>query len=46
MQRKELSKEDGTSMDVEVNLLQQGFNKIELEKAKEKTLHSQNQEER
>ena len=34
MQRKELSKEDESSMDVEVNLLQQRFNKIELEKAK------------
>ena len=46
MQRKELSKEDEASMDVELNLLQQRFNKIELEKAKEKTLHSQKQEER
>ena len=33
MQRKEFSKEDEASMDVEVNLLQQRFNKIELEKA-------------
>ena len=33
-------------MDVEVNLLQQRFNKIELEKAKEKMLHSQKQEKR
>ena len=33
-------------MDVEVNLLQQRFNKIELEKAKEKKLYSQKQEER
>ena len=33
-------------MNVEVNLLQQRFNKIELEKAKEKKLHSQKQEER
>ena len=28
-------------MDVEVNLLQQRFNKIELEKATEKKLHAQ-----
>ena len=40
VQRKELS------MDVVLNLLQQRFNKIELEKAKEKKLHSQKQEER
>ena len=33
-------------MDVEVNLLQQRFNKIELEKAKEKKFHSQKLEER
>ena len=33
-------------MDVEFNLLQQRFNKIELEKVKEKKLHSQKQEER
>ena len=33
-------------MDVEVNLLQLRFNKIELEKAKEKKLHAQKQEER
>ena len=33
-------------MDVEFNLLQQRFNKIELEKTKEKKLHSQKQEER
>ena len=33
-------------MDVEVNLLQQKFNKIELEKAKDKKLHVQKQEER
>ena len=46
MQRKELSKEDEAYMDVEVNLLQQRFNKIELAKAKEKKLHSQKQEER
>ena len=31
-------------MDVEVNILQQGLNKIEFEK--EKKLHSQNQKER
>ena len=46
VQRKKLSKEDEASMDVEVNLLQQRFNKIELEKAKEKKLYSQKQEER
>ena len=46
VQRKELSKEDKTFIDVEVNLLQQKFNKIELEKAKEKKLHSQKQEQR
>ena len=33
-------------MDVEVNLLQQRFNKIELEKATEKKFHAQKQEER
>ena len=33
-------------MGVEVILLQHRFNKIELEKAKEKKLHSQKQEER
>ena len=33
-------------MDVEVNLLQQRFNKIELEKAKEMKLYSQKQKER
>ena len=41
MQRKELSKENEASMDVEVNLLQQRFNEIKLEKAKEKKLHVQ-----
>ena len=46
MQSKELSKEDEASMDVEFNLLQQRFNKIELVKAKEKKLHSQKQEKR
>ena len=46
VQRKELSKEDEASMDAEVNLVQQRFNKIELEKAKEKKLNSQKQEER
>ena len=46
VQRKKLSKEVEASMDVEVNLLQQRFNKIELEKAKEKKLYSQKQEER
>ena len=45
VQRKELTKEDEASMDVEVNLLQQRFNKIELEKAKEKKNHSQKQKE-
>ena len=44
MQRKELSKEDEASMNVEVNFLQQRLNKIEL-KTKEKKLHSQKQEE-
>ena len=38
--KKKLSKEDEASIDVEVNLLQQRFNKIELEKAKEKKLYS------
>ena len=46
MQRKKLSLEDEASMDVEVNLLQQRFIKIELQKAKEKKLHSQKHEER
>ena len=46
MQRKELSKEDEAYMDVEVNILQQRFNKIELKKTKEKKLHSQKQEKR
>ena len=46
VQRQMLSKEDEASMDVEVNLLQQRFNKIDLEKAKEKKLYSQKQEER
>ena len=46
MQSKELSKEDEASMDVEFNLLQQRFNKIELVKAKEKKLYSQKQEKR
>ena len=32
LQRKKLSKEDETFIDVEINLLQQRFNKIELEK--------------
>ena len=40
LQRKELSEKDEASMDAEVKLLQQRFNKIELEKAKEKKLHS------
>ena len=44
VQRKELSKEDEASMDVEANLLQQKFNKIELENLKK--LHSHKQEER
>ena len=38
VQRKELSKEDEASKDVEVNLLKQRFNKIELEKAKESSI--------
>ena len=42
--RKELSKEDEASIDVEVNLLQQKFNKIELETLKK--LQSHKQEER
>ena len=46
VQRKKLSKEDETIMDVEVNLLQQRFNKIELEKVKEKKLYFKKQEER
>ena len=46
MQRKELSKEDEASMDVKVNILLKRFNKIELEKAKEKKFHSQKQKER
>ena len=44
VQRKELSKEDEASMDVEVNLLQQKFNKIDIEKLKK--LQSHKQEER
>ena len=40
MQRKELSKEDEACMDAGANLLQQRLNKIELEKTKEKKLHS------
>ena len=35
VQRKELSKEDEASMDVEVKLLQQRYNKIKLEKTNE-----------
>ena len=46
MQGNELSKEDEASLNVEVNLLQQRFNKIKLEKAKEKKLQSQKKEER
>ena len=42
MQRKELSKKDEPSMDVEVNLLQQKFNKIELEKVKKRGFRIRN----
>ena len=40
VQRKELSKKDEDSMDVGVGLLQQRFNKIELQKATEKKINS------
>ena len=42
MQRKELSKKDEPSMDVEVNLLQQKFNKIELEIVKKRGFRIRN----
>ena len=42
VQRKKLSKEDEASMDVEVNLLQQRFNKIELEKLIKKSFTLRN----
>ena len=42
VQRKELTKEDEDSMDVEVNLLQQRFNKIELEKLKKRSFTLKN----
>ena len=42
MQRKELSKEDEASMNVEVNLIQQRFNKIELEKLKKRSFMLRN----
>ena len=39
---KELSKEDEASMDVEVNFLQQRFNKIELDKVKKRSFTLKN----